>query len=88
MAEHGVEGGLIERPCIRCGVVDEVKNMVRLSGYQPTDLYEEYQFEVWAHVACYHDYNEVSMQLGSIAADAYAERLKRERQERLKKGKG
>jgi hypothetical protein len=38
----------IERPCIKCGVVDEVKNMVRLSGFDEEQRPGE-EYEAWVH---------------------------------------
>jgi hypothetical protein len=80
-----------ERPCIKCGVVDQVKNMVRLAAYLPADPdwpeTDEPDYEAWVHeIPCYRDYNAVVTRLGLIDFEQFLERPETQAQLQ-KKGK-
>ena len=76
--------GDAERPCIKCGEVDEIKYMVRLEAFLPPDPdwpdSGRPDYEAWVHeVPCYREYTEIVMKLGLIALEAYMERASREK---------
>jgi hypothetical protein len=70
--------GDAEQPCIKCGVVDQIKNMVWLSGFDKDDEVREDgdEYVAWVHeIPCYRDYRAIVMQLGLLNLQAYMEKL-------------
>jgi hypothetical protein len=70
----------IERPCIKCGHVDQVKNMVRLSGFDEEQRPGE-EYEAWVHeIMCYREYSTTVMQLEMLDLGAFMEKCLKEGQ--------